>query len=518
MTIPNRSVILRVADEISVALERHFWHYAALFGIVLLASAIVQDVRAKMWIDELYTLHMSQQASPGEIVRATLEGCDGAPPLYAIIVRAILPWVPHQALAVRLPATLGFCGMAICLLAFCRRRLPAVYAFVAALLACDTCRYYSTEGRGYGVALGCAAGALLCWQTAADGKRRVLAIPLLAFCLALMTAMHYYSVFFLAPLFLAEMVRWRMSGKLDIAILASVVPVLLVLGLHYPLIAAGKRFQEYYWSPAVLRSIPELYSGYFNVAQKCMLLAVGLLAVFSTTPDRRSARQAGLTLFEWVATGSLLLMPLCVVVLSRYTTHVFVDRYTLWAVTGIAVMVTALLCAAARGKTAVGVGVLGLLAVGFAWHQVNVLRKMPVLREGEAVRQELVRLPDSSEPIVIADHHVFMELSYYSAPRLRERLIYPLSRDLDLRYVGYDTGSLLMSALSHRTKLPVFAYDAVLAAHPRFVLAATSKNYLPWHLVRAGYSVIPIGSSKAPVLYEVEAPGGKGSGSLTWEP
>jgi hypothetical protein len=111
-----------------------------------------------------------------------------------------------------------------------------------------------------------------------------------------------------------------------------------------------------------------------------------------------------------------------------------------------------------------------------------------------------------------------MELSYYSAPRLRERLIYPLSRDLDLRYFGYDTGFLLMSALSHRTKLPVFAYDAVLAAHPRFVLAATSKNYLLWHLVRAGYSVIPIGSSKAPVLWKVEAPGGKGSGSLTWEP
>jgi hypothetical protein len=219
-----------MADEINVALDRYFWLFAALFGVVFLVCAIVEDVRTKMWFDELITLHMSQQASPGEIVKATLEGCDGAPPLYAMIVRAILPWVRHEALAIRLPATLGFGGMVLCLLAFCRRRLPAVYSFVSALLACTTCLRYSTEGRGYGVVMCCAAGALLCWQTAADGRRRILAIPLLAFCLALMTAMHYYSMFLLVPLFLAEMVRWRTSGKLDFAIIAAMAPVLLVIG------------------------------------------------------------------------------------------------------------------------------------------------------------------------------------------------------------------------------------------------------------------------------------------------
>jgi hypothetical protein len=268
LTIPNRSAILRLADEISVALERSFWPYAALFAGVFLVCAIVRDVRTKMWLDELLTLHMSQQASPGEIVKATLEGCDGAPPLYAMIVRAILPWVRHEALAVRLPATLGFGGMVLCLLAFCRRRLPAVYSFISVLLACTTCLSYSTEGRGYGVVLGCTAGALLCWQAAADGRRRILAIPLLAFCLALMTAMHYYSMFFLVPLFLAETARWRTCGKLDFAIIAAMVPVLLVIGLHYPLIAASKQFQGHFWSPAVLGRIPELYSGSPDIFRK----------------------------------------------------------------------------------------------------------------------------------------------------------------------------------------------------------------------------------------------------------
>ena len=498
----------RAADEIDAALERHFWLWAAVFVALLLACSIVRDVRAKMWIDELGTLHVARQASPGEIVKATLEGCDAMPPLYPIVVHAILPWVRHDALAVRLPATLGYCAMVLCLLGFCRRRLPAAFSLAAALLACNACLYYATEGRSYGIVLGCAAGALLCWQHAVDRRRRILAIPLLAFCLALMTAMHYYSVFFLAPLCVAEMVRWRRSGKPDFAVLAAMTPVLLVLGLHYPLIAAGARFREHFWSPAAWISVPTLYSSYF---EEMCLLPLGLVALFSTAPKGRNALPAGLTLPEWVAMGAISTMPFCAVAFSMFATHVFVERYVLWAGTGIAVLVVAALGAVTVGRSAVGVSLLVFLAAQIAITEAHALRDRPALREAEGVQQELATLPDGPQPIVIADHHVFIELSYYAAPRLRERLIYPLSRDLDLRYFGTDTGQLVFAALSHRTNLHIIAYDAVLAAHPRFVLAAGTGDYLPWHLVMAGYRVVPIGSSVPPVLFEVEAPGLQGT-------
>ncbi|MCY2987923.1 MAG: hypothetical protein NTY19_08690 [Planctomycetota bacterium] len=510
LTIPNRADLLRGTDAISVAVERHFWLCATLLVVLLLACSIVADVRTKVYSDEFFTLHVSQQASPGEIVKATLEGCDGAPPLYPMLVRAILPWVRHEALALRLPATLGYCAMVLCLLAFCRRRLPAVYALIAALLACNACLVYATNGRPYGVVLGCAAGALLGWQTAADGRRRILAIPLLAFCLALMTAMHYYSLFFLVPLFQAEVMRWRTSGKLDFAVLAAMAPALVVLGLHYPLMAANKPFLEHYWSPVTWDSIPALYASYLV---KMCLLPLGVLVVFSKlfseVPHGQRARQTGLTAPEWVAVGTFLLMPLGLIVLSQYTTHVFVERYTLWALTGIAVLVAALLYAAARGISAVGVGTLSLLLFLFALSEANVLCRQPVLLNGEAVLQELSSLTDSSAPIVVAHYAVFLELSYYAAPRLRERLIYPVSRDLYLRYVGVDTPPLIMSALSHRTQLSIIGYDAVLAAHPRFILAAIPGDFLPRHLVTAGYQVLPISLSRSAMLYQVEAPGGK---------
>jgi hypothetical protein len=503
MVLPSTTnVFARVADEVNFALEKHFRLCAALLVMLLLVCAVVRGLRDKMWIDELYTLHMSRQASPGEIVKATLEGCDGAPPLYAMVVHSILPLVRHEALAVRLPSSLGFCGMVFCLLAFCRRRLPALYSLVAVLLACNACLEYSTEGRCYGLILCCAAGALLCWQAAADGRRRIVAIPLLAFCLTSMTALHYYSIFFLVPLFLAEMTRWWKSGKLDVAVLAAMAPALIVLGLHYPFIAAGRQqFQEHYWARASWGDMPAMYVYVMTFAP------LGLLAVcFSRMPRRRTASEAGLTPPEWVASGALLLMPFCILVLSINITHVFVERYVLWAVTGIAVLVAAVLFVAARGRNAVGMSALGLLLAVLAIRESYSLFERPDLIQGEAVFQKLAALPDASEPIVVADHHVFMELSYYAALPLRERLIYPVNRDLDLRYFGFDTGALLMSALSHRSKLHIVAYDAVLAAHRRFVLAAIQKDYLPGHLVTAGYRVVPIGSSMPPLLYEVEAP------------
>ena len=291
LTIPDRSVFLRMADEINVVLEKHFRLFAGILVALLMAGALIKDVRTFMWADELVTLHMSQQASLREIIKATVEGCDQLPPLYAMMVHAIHPWIRHDALAVRLPSTLGYCGMVLMMLAFCRRRLPAVYSLVAALLACNACLEYSIEGRSYGAVLGCAAGALLSWQAAIDGRRRALAIPLLSFCLVLMTALHYCAFFFFIPLFAAEMVRWRKSGKLDLAVLAAMAPMLLVLGLHYPFIVAGKQFQEHHWSPAVWGHIRGVYTGYFLTI--CLPPLV-TLAVFSRTAGRSACNLDGL--------------------------------------------------------------------------------------------------------------------------------------------------------------------------------------------------------------------------------
>ena len=404
-----RFPLQRIADGVHLALEKQPAKFAVLFAIVFLSCTIAIDLRSRMWIDELYTLQMARLTSSGDIVRATLEGADGAPPLYAILVHAILPVVRSEALAVRLPSTLGYCGMVIALMAFCQWRMPIVYAWSAALLVCNSALWYATAGRGYGLVLGFAAGALLCWQ-AADGRRATIAIPLLSIFLGAMTALHYYAVFFVIPLFLAELVRWRYSGRPNAGVLGALLAAPLVLGLHWPLIAATKQFQQHYWSPASWGNIPKLYSSLFADLFVPPLVLLGLI---TNRQERAEATTPGLTRPEWMAASAFLAMPAVVFLLSRYTTGVYVARYTLWAEIGIAVLVTALVCVRARSNTVVGTALLTALMLLILGQHAYALYQTPVLSASEGVLKELNSLQDNSEPIVVADHHVFMELAYY---------------------------------------------------------------------------------------------------------
>ena len=105
------------------------------------------------------------------------------------------------------------------------------------LLAFDSLRVRRLRGALLRpISLGCSAVSLI---LLADGKCRPATErpPSFYFAatLALMSALHYYSVFFAIPLFLMrELVRWRKSGKLDIAIPGGPCHVLLVLAVHYP--------------------------------------------------------------------------------------------------------------------------------------------------------------------------------------------------------------------------------------------------------------------------------------------
>jgi hypothetical protein len=508
LTISDRNALLRVSDKISAALERRLSLWTCLFVLLFLACAAWEDVHKLMWVDELFTLHAARQGSLAGVAEFS-RASDGVPPLYEMIVSAILPVVRSEALAVRLPSTLGFCFMIVCLVAFCRRRLPAIYSISAALLACDTCLPYSTEGRCYGLILGCAAGALLCWQYAVDGRHRALAIPLLGLCLALLPALHYYAVFFLVPLFLAETVRWRISGKPDWAIFAAMSTALVVLALHYSFIAAGSRYQKHFWSPAKWAHIPAFYNDFFWPILGICLIPFCLTVVLLSATDKAhaGALHTGLAPAEWTAVAAFSLMPVFVVVASEYTTHVFVTRYVLWAVPGFAILAAALLWRAAGGQAIAGLSLAWLALSIIAIHEVRDVRRKPVLRESEAVHQALKSLPYGTEPIVVADAHAFIELSYYSESRIRNRLVYPVSEELELRYIGSDTNSLLLPALRRYTDLNVVDYKTVAASYPRFVLATLSEDGLAWDLIRAGYRVVPIGSSPAPLLFNVEAPG-----------
>jgi hypothetical protein len=323
-----------------------------------------------------------------------------------------------------------------------------------------------------------------------------------------MVALHYYSIFFLVPLFLAELMRWRASRGLDFGIAAAMVPALLVLGVHYALFVASQDFGAHYWAQPSLGSIASFYERFLLpplILGGLAVLVVVLLAGWSSQP-RYNTQQATFSIHEWTALTAFVLLPPVVIVLSMYTTNVFFERYILWTVIGFSVLGAAALSAAVRGRPAVGVALIVVAIAAMARLEIGPLFGPPVLPTAEGVRRELNNFAkDGLEPIVVANAHAFLELSYYLGSPLRERLVFPLSRDLDLKYRGFDTDALTLGPLGRRGLVRVTAYEEILAEHKSFLLAAFEHDYLPQHLTAAGYRVTPL--RDATTLYHVQAPG-----------
>src|SRR5689334_423993 len=103
-------------DAIDSWLTRRFRVAAACVLLLIALSALVQDARRPMWVDELYTLNVARQPSVPAIIQAIRARADNAPPLYPLLVHYLLPLTANDALAVRLPSTLGFLAMAACVL------------------------------------------------------------------------------------------------------------------------------------------------------------------------------------------------------------------------------------------------------------------------------------------------------------------------------------------------------------------------------------------------------------------
>jgi hypothetical protein len=112
-------------------------------------------------------LFVSQQPTVPDLFRAIREGADGQPPLYDLIVRGLRPVIVTDSLRVRLPSTIGFLLMGVCVSIFVRKRLPAVYAMLAALVAVRLAWSYSFEGRAYGIVLSCVG---ISWRESAEAK------------------------------------------------------------------------------------------------------------------------------------------------------------------------------------------------------------------------------------------------------------------------------------------------------------------------------------------------------------
>ncbi len=506
----RKSGTFRLAERVSSILTTHPWRCLWIFVGLLFLISVGRAVRTMMWIDELYTFYIVQQPTASDVISAVREGCDGAPPLYALIVRMLTPIFGTGAWVLRMPSTIGFCGMCVFVFAFAYRRLPGIYAALATLIACASTVSYAWEARAYGLVLGLVALAFLCWQTAAGSSRRGYALAGLSSSLAMAISLHYFAVFVLVPLAAGELARGKVRRRLDFPVLGAICAPVLALVPHLPLIRASKKFIAYYHSKVYFYSLANSYLDYTGTLLVTFVCALALYAVWQLRPGdlevERPPRGPGLQPQEWVFCIVLALTPFLVFTLELFTDEIFVTRYVLPSVIGIAVLASAALFRAARGSSFPAASAVMCLGV---WLGIITVLPLPLprhFREGEEIHRLLMHAPAEPVPIVVAHHHRFMEVYFYSEPGVRQRLNFLVNADLERRYTKTDTSSLIFTALRNRSSIPFRDYDAFVAANPKFLLAANNDDWLLWHLQRSGFRVTPVGSYSDPALFEVEAP------------
>ena len=159
----------------------------------------------------------------------------------------------------RLPALAGFALMCLCLYHIVRRFSGPAGVLAMLLPLVSGARYYAAEGRGYGLMLGFSTLALLCWLRAAEGERRKLFLPLLAFSLAAAVSSHYYAILILAPLGAAELVRTWIQRKWDIPMWLALGAAFLPIALFWSTIRSARGYSAHFWASPEWSAVSEFF-------------------------------------------------------------------------------------------------------------------------------------------------------------------------------------------------------------------------------------------------------------------
>jgi mannosyltransferase len=400
---------------------------AAPAALLALLGAVLLHRRPSLWYDELYTAHVAPLPLR-RLAQAVLSGEGTAPYLQDIPPSYNAPYyvVAHAWLAVtgRPPGELSLRSLSllaavlgVAVLTAAVARLAGRAAGLAAGLLVATNPFvleYSVEARGYGLALLATATAGLGLARWLDGGRLLLyGVGAAAAGLA-----HWFALPVVAGLALAALLlRGRRALPLLATTVLAVTPALGLVALAAVQDDAGTTTG---WIRDTGGAAPWLALRAWTASSWPLLLATLAAAAAAAVGARRPgpARQAAVTGACWLG------VPLLLVTLAELVRPVFVPRYLLPALLGLAVLagVGATRWSPARRLHAVG-AVAALVGVSLA--AALPLLTRPPREDARGAVQALAELHRPGQPVVAVDRRAALALEHYADAELRADLRVP---------------------------------------------------------------------------------------------
>ena len=466
----------------SVFAPGRWWFVGAVTLLYLCVTCILAESKL-LWNDELFTVYIAGLPTVGDILTILATGIEQLPPTFHLLTRLLIRSFGEHHLTVRLPAIVGVGAMAICLYRIVSHRTSPAYGLIAMILPLATqppveqAYSYAYEARPYGLLLAFSAASLLCWQAAAEERRRPVSLAGLTATLAAGLASHYYAVVLFVPLAMGEVARSLGRRRLDPAIWLAFGLATIPLWTFLPLIRAGRQLAATFWARPQWGALIGFYQNVLSPAVVPLVVILIVLSIYAIArPFPRDGRAPSAAtvppIHELVAALGYLAIPGIEIVMAKLVTGAFTDRYALPALIGFALVIPWGAYHLFDRHVTLGVAVAALLC---GWFVVKVgIEPARQLRQDRANQAGVYRLFRSGlpgdVPIVIASPHAFLQLTYYAPPDLTSRLVYLAAPEEAMRYLETDTPEVGVVEFRRWTSLQVEPYQEYIRAHPRFLL------------------------------------------------
>jgi hypothetical protein len=442
-----------------------------------------------MWTDELWTFSLASAPDFRTILHAIEDGMELNPPLSFFLAHISQAAFGATELATRLPSVIGFWIMCIALFLFMRPRVGTLCAYVAMLLPFFTlAQEHVAEARAYSMVLGAGAAALLFWQKSQEPGSRRWALPGLALACAALVTLHYYALYVVLVIALAEAARQLQRRSLDVWFWLAIVLGCSPLAYLIPIMKKLHANAGHFLLTPSTSALGDVYADLVGPAAIVILIVIAVGSRAGTTVDAAPAEESansGLQPHEWLAGALLTLMPAAAYAASVAVTNAFMPRYVLPVVLGPAILVPAFLKHAGRASPVLPATAACVLFLFFSGTQlINIISWKHRLWMPAATPTSVVQAPSLAKirpdlPVVVDNDNEFLQIAHYN-PAMRGQVYFLTDTQLEIKHVGFDTVGRTMQVGRRLHPLNVVDYREFVQQHKQFFFLKDSSKMLGW--------------------------------------
>ena len=481
-----------VGEAIDNAMRRRAAALFILYSIVFfLWTGFLAHLRL-LWFDEFITLYVIRFHSLAELVQKLKTGMELNPPLFHLLTRVSTSLFGESAIALRLPAMIGFWIMTVCTYVFVQRRTSPLFGAVAALFTLATTSYlYAFEARPYGIVLGCCGISMVAWQSATDGRNRRIALLALTASLATAVSCHYYAGLLALPLVAGELVRTESRRRLDIPVWVAMIAGVSSVFIYLPLIRAGFKVHnnEHVWNKPQISFSWESYwtlLGYVCIPFVAALAFLWWKRLQESRGNTPSDTQVPFP--EIVASSVLAGLPIIALAAASSITNMITERYVVSAILGSAILFSFTCWKIGNNRISFGFGTLLLLIVFFAIGQVRKVESLLALRNYYSSPALNATLASKDVPIVVKGLDS-MPFQYYAAEEFRSRAVAVVDFERMYRFSSVDTVDRLLVLGQGTFPIKVRDYQGFRRENPHFLIFGGPVGWIEDAVIAEGGTV-----------------------------